>query len=93
MKRKGQLLNEKNHMWKGEQVSYRNLHRWVERHLGKPKRCEYCGKTGSAKQIHWANKSHLYLRDLSDWLRLCVSCHKKYDKVTTISNVKSLVNV
>lgn len=29
--------------------------------------------------ISRANKSGEYLRDLSDWLSLCVSCHRKYD--------------
>jgi hypothetical protein len=65
--------------WKGGEVSYRNLHRWVERYLGKPNQCTNCGKCGSGKQIHWANKSQEYKRTLSDWLRLCAKCHKSYD--------------
>lgn len=28
---------------------------------------------------HWANKSHKYKRELTDWISLCVKCHKKYD--------------
>ena len=28
--------------WKGENVSYRVLHRWVRRKLGVPKLCEHC---------------------------------------------------
>jgi hypothetical protein len=67
--------------WKGINVSYRNLHRWVERCLGKPDTCEHCGKTGLfGKHIQWANKSHQYKRDLSDWLRLCAPCHSIYDR-------------
>jgi len=66
--------------WKGEAVEYFGLHHWVNRKLGKPTTCEHCGKTGLTKhQINWANKSHKYLRDLSDWLRLCVKCHRIYD--------------
>lgn len=30
-------------------------------------------------KFEWANKSGDYKRDLSDWLRLCISCHRKYD--------------
>ncbi|MEK6880161.1 MAG: DUF2256 domain-containing protein [Nanoarchaeota archaeon] len=67
--------------WKGDDVKYGTLHDWVYRHLGKPTKCEFCGKKGlKSRQIHWANKSHEYKRELSDWLQLCVKCHSKYDK-------------
>src|SRR3989304_1898782 len=36
---KGRPRGENNHQWKGDNVSYRNLHRWVERELGKAKKC------------------------------------------------------
>jgi len=63
-----------------DKVSYKGLHDWIGKHLGKPDTCEHCGKNGlSGKKIHWANKSHEYKRDLTDWVRLCVSCHKAYD--------------
>lgn len=57
---------------------YRGIHNWVERTLGKPKLCEHC-ETTTAKRYHWANISGKYLRDKSDWLRLCVSCHWLFD--------------
>ena len=61
-------------------ISYRGLHHWVKRYKGTPKKCEHCGKEKSnPKSIHWANKSHKYLRNLTDWIQLCVLCHKKYD--------------
>ncbi len=67
--------------WKGDDVGYDGLHQWVNRHLGKPGTCEHCGRTGLwGRQINWANKDHGYKRNLKDWLRLCVKCHKKYDK-------------
>lgn len=79
---------EKSSHWKGNEVKYRGLHNWVERGLGKPSKCEFCLKDGlSGKQIHWANKSHKYKRALSDWIRLCVPCHKKYDGQPSISSV------
>src|SRR3990167_2675149 len=31
-------------------------------------------------QIHWANKSGKYNRNLADWLRLCAKCHYHYDR-------------
>ena len=49
--------------------------------LGKAHKCVDCGKDKTTpKSIHWANKSHEYLRELSDWMQLCAKCHKRYDK-------------
>jgi hypothetical protein len=68
-----------NGMWKGDDVSYGGLHSWVARKIGKAKICKHCGKSGTGRQIHWANISRKYLRDVNDWMSLCVACHKKYD--------------
>lgn len=64
--------------WKGDQVGYFALHAWLKRERGRPSKCEQCG-TKSAKRYEWANTSGRYLRDFSDWRRLCVSCHRKQD--------------
>lgn len=75
-----QTSEENNYGWKGDDVGYVSLHIWAKKHLGQPKICEYCGKEKeSNRKIHWANKSGKYKRDKDDWLRLCVSCHRKYD--------------
>lgn len=66
--------------YKGEDVSYRNLHRWVERMIGKPSKCSQCGIIGYGRKMHWANKSGEYRRILADWIRLCAKCHGIYDK-------------
>jgi len=74
------MREDKNPHWKGDRVGYVGLHMWVYKKLGKPDTCEFCEKTGlSGKQINWANRSGDYKRDLTDWLRLCASCHAKYD--------------
>jgi hypothetical protein len=66
--------------WKGQEASYIAIHKWVYNNLGEPKVCEFCKKEFSSNhKIHWANKSGKYKRELSDWLRLCVCCHNKYD--------------
>lgn len=78
--KKGDHLNELSFNWKGDEVGKVPLHLWVIRRLGKPTKCEFCGKDNlSGHKIHWANKSRTYKRDITDWIRLCVSCHKKYD--------------
>lgn len=75
------LRGNSNYAWKGEAVSYRNLHRWVERTAGKPNTCVMCKQSHlKGKSIHWANRSGQYKRDLNDWIRLCVPCHANYDK-------------
>jgi hypothetical protein len=73
-------IGETNNKWTGDNVGYRALHYWIERNLGKSNVCEHCGVKG---KMHRANKSHKYLRDTSDWIRLCPKCHKKYDKEFT----------
>lgn len=57
---------------------YKILHYWVERQLGKPMKCDNCG-TITAKRFEWANIGGEYKRDLSDWKRLCTSCHRFFD--------------
>jgi len=90
---KGQKVPQQsgtNHFaWKGENVSYRNLHRWVERNLGRPLRCDSCGLSGKVKGFKryydWANISHKYFRELTDWKRMCKKCHRAYDKAHRFS--------
>ncbi len=76
---------ENNPAWKGQTVGYRGLHIWVQKILGKPARCSNCGCIGYGHQMHWANKSGEYKREKSDWLRLCVQCHKAFDKINLIN--------
>ena len=66
--------------WKGDDVGYFALHTWIRKELGKPDTCEHCGRSNlSGRFIQWANKSRKYKRDLTDWIRLCVRCHRIYD--------------
>lgn len=64
--------------WKGSDVGYHPLHQWVSRHKKCPGKCERCGVKN--KRLEWANKSRKYLRNLSDWIRLCCKCHREYDR-------------
>lgn len=80
--RKSPISGSKHPRWKGNDISYRGLHRWVSDNKGKAHVCEFCGKTKSVggRGVHWANKSGKYSRDLSDWISLCSVCHKAYDR-------------
>src|SRR3990167_3537472 len=59
-------------------VGYGGLHTWVESRLGVPRECWNCG-IGDARKYEWCNMSKKYNRDLTDWIRLCTSCHRNYD--------------
>src|SRR3990167_7513980 len=72
---------ENHYNWKGDKVGYSGLHYWVNRCLGKPEKCYNC-KTITAKRYEWANKGHKYKRTLDNWLRLCSTCHKRYDGIS-----------
>lgn len=73
-----QVTGEKNNKWKGNAVGNNALHAWVKRQLGNPQKCEKCG-TDKPRIYDWSNKSGKYLRDISDWQRLCRPCHRMYD--------------
>lgn len=84
---------ELNPMWKGENVGYRSLHRWVEKKLGKPSECENCNLNFEGRKIHWANISGEYKRNVKDWKRLCSKCHGAYDKENNLRGTKRLLKI
>jgi hypothetical protein len=61
----------------GAETSYQLVHQWVNKVLGRPKKCVACGLDDPKRRYHWANISGKYLRDLHDWRRLCVPCHMR----------------
>jgi hypothetical protein len=72
-------LGDRSRFWKGDMVGYHGVHIWMRKTFGKPSLCDHCGTT-TAKKFNWANISLKYRRLRSDWLRLCQSCHIKFDK-------------
>ena len=55
------------------------FHNFARRHFGSPCHCEMC-KTTKKKTYHWAAKDRKRGgRNRTDWLRLCVPCHSRYD--------------
>lgn len=67
---------ELNPQWKGDEVSYKELHAWVRRHKPKPELCEDCDEH-PAYEV--ANISGEYKRELSDFKWVCRACHMKED--------------
>lgn len=77
---KGYKSGEVHYNWKGNNVGYVALHKWIYKVLGQPNKCSECGKIGNGRSMNWANKSQEYKREVSDWIRLCPKCHKNYDR-------------
>ena len=80
IKRPG-MKDEKNHAWKGDEVGYHGIHKWIARKLGKPMKCEMC-RSEKKKKYEWANIDHKYRRNLKDWIRLCTQCHRRHDNAS-----------
>jgi hypothetical protein len=59
-------------------AGYVAIHMWIKSHYGRPKYCEHCKRT-DRKRYEWANKYHTWKRKIGDYMRLCTSCHRKYD--------------
>lgn len=74
------LKGKNNHNWMGNKVSYSALHHWIRRELGMPGECVYCGSSAVMGRLEWASVSHHATRDLSDYIPLCIPCHREYDK-------------
>lgn len=71
-------LGVNNDSWKGNKATYAALHHRVEKARGKPKICMACG-TQEAKRFEWCNLTGRY-DDINDYMRMCIPCHRKYDK-------------
>jgi len=73
------MKKEKNSNWKGDNATnLTTFHKRVENELGKPNKCEICGRTDKDTVYDWGNLTGNY-NDINDYKRMCRSCHKKYD--------------
>jgi hypothetical protein len=71
-KSKQKIRGEYNAAWKGNNVGYQGLHKWIRTILGN---ATHCANGHEAKRYVWANVSGEYKRDLEDWQQLCDSCN------------------
>ena len=78
-------LSERNPMWKGDNVGYNQLHKWVRTRLigSRSGLTQFfiCQSDGCQRPAaHVANITGVYNRDLNNWRLLCIKCHYKLDK-------------
>lgn len=62
--------------FKGEEISYNGLHKWLNKNYPKNNICNHCGKKS---KTDYANISGKYKRDIKDFIELCRKCHIEYD--------------
>lgn len=67
------------HFKEYDDICYKQKHQRIRKKYGDPRYCENCKRTDK-KRYEWSNKDHKYSDDIKDWKRLCVSCHREYDK-------------
>jgi hypothetical protein len=72
--------------WKGDAVGYSGIHMWAARNFIRPAACEMCGVDRG--RFEWANRSGKYTRERSDWMSLCVRCHRTYDQGPFMRNAQ-----
>ncbi len=67
--------------WKGDNIKYTQLHRWLRSTYGNPQHCENNKCKKKCKTFDWAlKKGKTYLRRRNHFIRLCRSCHLKQDQ-------------
>jgi len=76
--------------------AYNTIHPWLSRNYGKAKICEMKNCPGKSKCFDWAlKKTKVHKKLRSHYMRLCRSCHFKYDmtpekREQAIRNLRSL---
>lgn len=65
--------------WGISKQEYTSIHAWLRIHFGVERKCEHCPNE-NAKRYEWAlKKGCKYERKRANFIRLCKSCHLKYD--------------
>lgn len=80
------MTGSNNPKWKGDKVGYHGIHDWIRSVRGAPSECDKCGfkeeirpAFATRDRFEWANISRKYKRDINDWIRLCIRCHRRAD--------------
>lgn len=77
------LKGENAPQWKGENIGYGRKHEWLTQTYGQPTPCDYCGVEGKQNRhwsVEWALiKGKQYERKRENFMKLCISCHRRYD--------------
>ena len=72
------VKGELSRRWKGDNAGYVAKHIWIKTNYGKASKCEL-NSSHIFRRFEWANISGKYERNISDYIQLCPSCHRKFD--------------
>lgn len=64
--------------WKGDNIGYRSLHKWIVSNLPSQNACSCCGRNVKL-EVH--NTDGKYTRDFNSWIWVCRSCHIAIDNL------------
>lgn len=82
----GHPKREASHNWKGDKAGYQAMHMRLRREKGMPRICVECMTTNPNLTYDWANLTGRY-GDITDYSRMCRSCHRKYDSARRCTSV------
>jgi len=71
-------LGKRNAAWKEEGAGYSALHNWLHRNFQKTGACDLCKRE---RQTEWSNLFGQYRHVREDFLEMCISCHRRYDRM------------
>ena len=79
--RKSKKVGEENARWKGDDVGYSGIHMWLRANFGAANWCESITCSRKSKNYNWCKVQGMeYERRRENFIQLCVSCHRYYDK-------------
>jgi hypothetical protein len=78
--------------WRGDDISYEGLHRYLRDTYPKSGICNECG---AHARTEWALlHGHTYSRDIKDYRELCRRCHMRYDgQLKLLPDVEAAIRV
>lgn len=79
-KRRPKIKGENSGTWRGSEVGYHGIHKWLKLHFGKADKCESENCPRISGVFQWAKKTECkYERKRENFIMLCAPCHAKYD--------------
>lgn len=75
-----QTSGDRNGNWKGDSAGYQAIHSWLVRNHGLADKCEHseCPRKSTSYEYALIHGRE-YSRDIKNFIKLCQSCHRKYD--------------
>lgn len=72
---------------------YDFVHKWIKSIKGNADRC-MIDERHFNDRYEWANISREYKKELTDWIMMCVPCHRFYDSSkSTIEGMRFLMRI